>query len=304
MLPVPKINLASCTETWEALGTTWTLELPTESDSAITLGVRACLETFEQKYSRFRPTSEVSVLNQTKRILNPSTTLVDMLRYGVTLYQYSNERFNILTGHIQDARGYNANLTFQAGPGTEPDSLPNPTHDLHIRGSQIELRAGSVDLGGFGKGYAIDVVHQYIQQNFQLPWYLINGGGDIFVHNTTREPIAVYLQHPTRPNVYTHRLPDLRGALAVSSPYQRFWQTKNTNQTYSHLIEPDAESESSPSCAVRAPTACEADALATIYYLLRAESITSSLLPRRPYLLVYPDGTCRRHPQFGATVLA
>lgn len=253
--------------TFEALGTTWWIEIFDHETSADTLKVTfGSLERFvhayEAAYSRFKPDSVISTLNKHRTVPEPTEACRALLTYGKELYLRSNTHFNLLTGHILEARGYNQDLTFTA---TAPESLTagNPITDLLISIEEISLQYGNVDIGGFGKGYLIDLLAEQLRAvGFQ--YFLINGGGDMYATSEHGEPIEIYLEHPTKALHMVHRSTLLNEGFASSSPFKRVWQTKG--KTYSHIVtDTDAPQVAS---YVKATTARDADAFATVALML------------------------------------
>lgn len=253
-----------------ALGTTWWLELP----ATLTATERTTIETdvieyikqFEADYSRFLPTSLVSQLNDTGQLKHPSPAFVALLTYGQTLYTQTDGLFNILIGTHLVKRGYDSSYSFTPQP--EPTILPNPTTDLHIADDCITLEQGTVDVGGFGKGYLIDLLADRLSTAHQLTTFLINGGGDMYAKTVPGEPTTVYLAHPRNPALALASTTLDNGAFAASSPHLRSWT--HQGQVYNHLVH-STNTNPGDSVFTKASTAALADALATTLLLLDPE---------------------------------
>ena len=168
-----------------ALGTTWWLELFEDINEPTLTTIFADCERFclayEARYSRFKTDSQISQLNRKKQLKNPSEELQSLLQFGKNMYLRSNTHFNFLLGHVLEARGYDADYSFTTKPLAETDQTPNPISDLQITAHEVTLNHGAVDLGGFGKGYLIDLLANRLQSEHDLRYFLINGGGDIYV---------------------------------------------------------------------------------------------------------------------------
>lgn len=279
-----------------ALGTTWWIEIFDDIDDderrAAFGSAALIISDFETKYSRFRPDSLISRLNETKEISAPSPELVTLLTYGQALYSRSNEIFNILIGESMVARGYDN--AYSLTPQAELASVftPNPNTALIITPTLITLLAGSIDIGGFGKGYVIDLVaKEFISRGIQ--YFLINGGGDIYTTSNHCEPITIYLEHPTQPRLSIGETTLVDQGFAASSPYKRQWHHKQ--QSLSHLM---LDNNTIPTIATftKALTARDADAFATTFTLtdqttihnlsLREKIQTANYLPAKNELWV------------------
>lgn len=255
------------THTFEALGTKWWItvfdEIPKETLHGIFNTLKHSTHIYEARYSRFKPDSLISKLNRDRTLDDPDKELCRLLTYGKSLYIRSNTKFNLLTGHILEARGYNTDYSFNA---TDPESIfpGNPITDLFITPEKIMLSEGNVDIGGFGKGYLIDKLAKIMKTEHQIKYFLINGGGDIYATSHHGEPIEIYLEHPIEPSQMIHKTTLFEQGFAASSPFKRTW--RSSNKKYSHIVS----NEDVPSMAtfVKAHKACDADAFATIALLL------------------------------------
>ncbi len=255
----------STTFTIDALGTRWWIELfESSSEERLTVLKKDCeafIMTFEGNYSRFKPDSYISILNRERVLKDPSHELIDVLTFGKQKYVETNTLFNILTGHIQEAKGYDAEYSFMMA-----DTIPlpgNPVTDLAINESGITLNGYSkIDLGGYGKGYLIDLVAERLRSKHDLQYFLINGGGDIYATSNNGEPIEIQVEHPTEQVKFIGSTTLLNEAFAASSPHKRKWKTKQGEQN--HIV-----GDAGDSSYVKASSAKEADVLATIKLLTK-----------------------------------
>lgn len=297
------------THTWgpyTVLGTTWHITLPQDCPHADTAVAAAWewLDTFDAHYSRFRTDSFVGQLNATGALTNPPAELDWLLQQGVELFRASAGRLNFLTGHLQEARGYNQTIDRIEHP-IDATTLPDPTTDLTYDAHHVTLRAGAVDFGSFGKGYAIDQLTALLREHTGSSFILVNGGGDLYLHNPDRHSYPLYLSHPGDTTRFTHMVDAYHGGLANSNASLRRWQTKNTAQTYSHLIDladPARDPDTLAAATVCAPTALDADAYATLLTLLPQQSDSGRLIPY-PYLRIFADATSRHTADFPGTPL-
>lgn len=256
--------------TFSALGTTWWIEifdqLEAERLTIIFDDCQAFVSAFENNYSRFKADSLISKLNTNRVFQNPSKEFKEILSYGKSMYVRSNTHFNLLTGHIQEANGYDAEYSF-IGTETAP-AAGNPITDLLIAEDQIELLGDSnIDFGGFGKGFLVDMLAKRLQTEHGCEFFLINGGGDIFVTSNNDKPITIYLEHPTKEKTGIGTTPLKNQAFASSSPFKRTWKTSNGTQ--SHII-----GETRLTSFIKADSAADADVFATVSLLMNNKELT------------------------------
>jgi thiamine biosynthesis lipoprotein len=110
--------------------------------------------------------------------------------------------------------------------------------DISIDGNHISSAnpAVQLDLGGYAKGYALDIGLAYLrEQNIRNA--LINIGGNIIaLGKHGNKPWRVGIQHPRQPNaIATIDLPS-GWAIGTSGDYQRFFYLDG--QRYCHVINP------------------------------------------------------------------
>lgn len=259
-------------DSFEALGTKWWIEIYdriSEEKGITAIREGAFLaQKFNDTYSRFKEDSVVSILNRERRFENPSEEYRTLLTYGKSLYLRSDGTFNFLVGHVMEARGYDAGYSFV--PKDSELKICNPVTDLEISEVEIKLNCGHVDLGGFGKGYLIDLLAAQLKIA-GIQHFLINGGGDMYGTSDQNEPIKIYLEHPTEPNTYIEETFLLNQGFAASSPFKRQWI--HGTETYTHIV---SQAALEPVASfVKADTGTEADAFATTSLLLPQNHLES-----------------------------
>ncbi len=262
-----------------ALGTSWWIEVFDEVDkerrTVIHHDCTAFLRTFEDNYSRFKPNSYVSTLTTTGHVEAPTAEFCELLTFGLKQYDRTRGVFNIMVGSKLVETGYDAAYSFT--PTTAQTPIPNPHDVLHISPDRITLDRGQLDIGGFGKGYAIDALTQLLQEQHGLQFFLINGGGDMYATSDYGTPVTIYLEHPTDAQTYLTTTTLLNQGFAASSPHKRSWTHKGS--TYTHIIDtlkqgidittrPDAT-------FIKATTACDADIFATVALLVSTEMMAA-----------------------------
>ena len=254
--------------TFEAIGTHFWIEIFDEITDEQLKATKGRLEllssSFNEQYSRFRADSQISILNRERRLENPSAECLAILKYGKELYLRGQGTFNILTGHILEARGYDSDYSFNAVDGADAPSTCNPLTDLTISENEIVLSCGNIDLGGYGKGWLIDKLAYDLREQ-GIEHFLINGGGDMYATSDLNdEAITIYLEHPTNAGQYLIETSLLHQGFAASSPFKRRW--KSGDKTYHHVVA----TADVPELAtfVKAATATDADAFATVAMLV------------------------------------
>lgn len=264
--------MAYLLENHPALGTSWWIEVfggVPATDVRLQTAIIATIEAFAARYSRFAADSEVTRLNHERALHHPDQALIDILSYGQGLFGRTSGYFNLLLGETLEARGYDSQYSFT--PTKEPLTLPDPRHDLVITPELITQSRGKIDLGGFGKGYLIDILAAQLQEN-GVPEFLINGGGDLYGTSEHGNPITVYLEHPTEPETYLGTTTLYHQGFAASSPFKRVWQY--AGQAYDHIV---GHTEQPLASFVIAKTARDADAFATMVLLASEDELATAV---------------------------
>lgn len=260
---------------FSAMGTTIELLLDAEPSAESELAFAQAEREFERLealLSRFRPDSELSALNRCGT-LDVGEDLATVTRLAVEAREQTAGRFDPTVHDALVAAGYDR--TFDDVAPNGPAASPRRCGGLvRIEGRRIELEEGfRLDLGGIGKGYAVDRACALLSQAGPC---LVNAGGDLTARGRLW-PVGV----ETTDGQLTLALED--GALATSGRDRRRWR-RSGRETH-HLIDP-ATGASAESDFVRvtvvAPTAVEAEVLAKAVFL--------GAPPEGPAVLVTTDG--------------
>ncbi len=263
--------------TFEALGTHWWIEifdpLSDEQLHMVHDHMELFARAFNDAYSRFLPESLVSRLNRERTFVNPPLDFVTLLQTGQSLYTRTDGACNMLVGHILESRGYDATYSFI--PSAEDvTGICNPLTDLSVTVECLTLTCGNIDLGGFGKGYLIDRMHETLR-GLGVEYFLINGGGDMYATSNCGEPVQIFLEHPLDSSLYIATTTLLNQGFAASSPFKRQWRSGGT--IYTHIV--GGESENLFASFTKARNATDADAF-TKSCLLFSEEMLSVIKAR------------------------
>jgi len=166
------------TFSFPALGTTWSIVL--DHDYFSEIHRKALLETvvcFEEHFSRFLPESEVNQFrDRPAGVYEISPELALILAQADRLRRLTAGRYDPAIGGLLEASGYNPTYRFTAEKNAHEFRLP----DWSLDGTLLTLSAPVIfDLGGIGKGYAIDLVATALKEQGYV-YFLVEGGGDMY----------------------------------------------------------------------------------------------------------------------------
>jgi thiamine biosynthesis lipoprotein len=260
------------------------------------------LYAFEERFSRFRPLSELSRLNAAAgRPFRVSPELFRLVELALYLAKRSGGLFDPTVLRRLEALGYNRSfetMHFRSDPpsplkergsGGEV-SWPDVRLDAEHRTVYLPPGAG-IDLGGAGKGWAVDRLAALLGRTS-----LVNGGGDVFASGRPEHAPAwlVGVEDPFAPERDLCLLALQDKGVATSSRLRRRWLADG--RWLHHLIDPRTGAPSRSDLVqvtVVAPSTLLADYHAKVALLLGAEE-GLDYLEREPDaegLLVREDGT-------------
>ena len=243
---------------------------PADAGAAIEAAF-AEVERIEQIMSEWRPTSELSQLNdQAGGAMRPlSPELFEVLQRSKQIAEATDGAFDP-TFH-----GVGQLWHFEAG------SVPPTREAIAARLALVDWRAIELDpntatgrlarpgmkigLGAIAKGYGVDRASQLLKQRGFMH-HIVEGGGDTYVAGTKAgAPWRVGIQRPDGPGSLA-AIPASDRAIVTSGGYQRFIEVDG--KRYAHIIDPRTgwpieEDTSAQSVTVLAADATDADAYAT-----------------------------------------
>ncbi len=261
-----------------ALGTKWWIEIYeelAEDRKEVTYGdLLSVIKNFEEAYSRFLPTSTVSLLNQTGEVQSPTPEFLALLTFGLKMHKETDGTFNFLLGKILENRGYDAEYSFQ--DKALPEIIPDPNEILKVNDELVtlDITKGQLDLGGFGKGFLIDKLSNYLKNELSLTYFLINGGGDMYGTSDQGRPIKIYLEGEDD-QTYLQESSLFNSGFAASSTRKRAWPGQTSEQN--HIVQTIKESLNYSSVFVKAPSAALADTWATTLLINHPSNFKSHL---------------------------
>jgi thiamine biosynthesis lipoprotein len=255
-------------ETRLLMGTVVNLQIVGDPEKA-KLAVRACLdrmEVLETVLSRFRPDSQLSVLNRTGVLPNANPAMVELVMQSLQLSWLTNGAFDITVKPVVD-------LYQAAPPGRLPtdEQLPEALalvgyQNLSMDGARIALaRPGmQITLDGIAKGYIVDAGVAELQAH-GFTNVMVEAGGDLLAagEKAPRSPWQIGIQSPRlEKSGLLASFAVQNQAVATSGDYH---QAFTPDLTLHHILDPrtGVSAPGLASATVLAASGAQADALAT-----------------------------------------
>jgi FAD:protein FMN transferase len=267
-------------ESRPAMGTTFTIYLYAADAPTASAHFEAAfdeIERIEEALSNYRASSELSRIN---RLAASEEVTTDPEVFGLlqTSIQYSRRTdgaFDITVGPLMRAWGFfrgQGHLPTAAdlaqarrSVGWRNVSLDPARRTVHFLAPGVEL-----DLGGIGKGYAVDRVAELLKQA-GITSALIDAGSSTFYAIGSPPGQDGWKILVPRPGDRAHAISKvlLRDqSLSTSGSYEKFFQING--RTYCHIMDPRtaAPVENVLQTTVIAPDATTTDALSTSMFVM------------------------------------
>jgi thiamine biosynthesis lipoprotein len=292
--PAPFADVAVLRAARRAMATLFEVLVPFGSPDAQPAAEAALdlIDDLEDQLTVYRDHSEVCRLNATAadRPVEVEAALFDLIDLASRVTRQTNGAFDIATGALIKAWGFYRRqgrvptpaerATALAATGTRFIDLDRDRRTVRFLRNGLEI-----NLGGIGKGYALDRAADLLRRDWGLGSALLHGGASSVraVGAPPGQPRGwpVALKHPWDPDRRLGTLYLNDAALGTSAAtFQHF---EYNGKKLGHLLDPRNgwPAEGVEQVSVIAPTAAEADALSTAFFVLGAEP-TARFCQARP----------------------
>ncbi len=259
-------------ETFRAMGTDIELLGALCLPGPLVEQVRSLFDRVEARLSRFRPHSELSLLNRSAGSpFRASALLRDVLRDALEAARSTGGLFDPTVLEAVEASGYRRSFDELNGVSTRETCEGGADYRRVeiLDDGRVALHDGvRVDLGGFAKGWTVDAAADLMKGDGS---WVVNAGGDLRAAGPgpDGEGWLIGIEDPWIPgaDIAVIRIRDC--AVATSSVGRRRWRTPDG--WAHHLIDPrtgEPADTGLASVTVLASTAAEAEVLAKTVLLL------------------------------------
>ena len=211
--------------------------------------------------------------------------IIDLILFSKELYEKTNGKLNIALGSVLSLWHYER-ARAESDPSSaalpEKDALKKASEHTGIDKISVNSEKGTVlrldpdlkiDVGGVGKGFAVERVAEFMEKE-GMEGYLLNVGGnirtvgsknggkwDVAIENPDRESSEPYIEYLSVEDM----------SVVTSGVYQRYFTVEGKN--YHHIIDPETlyPSENYLSLTVVTKDSGVADALSTALFNMELE---------------------------------
>jgi len=259
--------------------------------------VLAEMRRVDEGMSTYKPNSELSLVNAraAQEPIKITPELFDLLATSLEYSRITDGAFDITYASV----GYMYDFRKHVRPDEKQiaAALPgiNYRHvELDKKNSTVHFaRPGvRIDLGGIGKGHAVDRGIAVLQAR-GIDHALVTAGGDSrIIGDRFGQPWVVGIRHPDRRDEVIARIPLEDAALSTSGDYERYFDENGVR--YHHIIDPKTGRSASKvrSATIIGPTATRTDGLSKTAFVLGPEKAIEiyNRLDDIDAVLVTPEG--------------
>lgn len=277
---------------FEAIGTHWTIDLPSlevSNYNEIRRDIAERIELFDKTYSRFRSDSLISTMAIHPGVYPMPDDGLSLFSLYEKLYNVSDGKFTPLIGSLLTQAGYDKDYSLVP---KEMTPVLRWEDVLSYDAQNITLSSPTfLDFGAGGKGYLIDIIGDILSKH-DIHTFCIDGSGDILTRSDTK--LRVGLEHPNNDNQIIGVVEIQNESICGSSGNRRKWDR------FHHILNP--HTRLSPvdilSTWVIAKDTVTADALATCLFLTKPETLLTEF--EFEYLLLNANYTINKSAGFHA----
>ena len=201
------------------------------------------LQTLEQLWSRFIPTSDISRLNTSRgEPTHVHRDTVTLVRYLVAAHEHTNGNFDPSLLPALVTLGYGTSMTNASMSTTlsahSPISEPISSTRIDVAECVVQLPAGiTLDPGGLGKGLAADMVANELIES-GADGACVNVGGDLRCvgRGPNNDAWDIDIESPFDATIIVAKLTVRNGGVATSSTRAKRWHTRRGENH--HVISP------------------------------------------------------------------
>ncbi len=257
------------------------------------------IEAIEDQLTIYRDESQVIAINEQAAAgpVEMESNLFSLLELADRLSQKTEGAFDITSSPLSRVWGFlqrKGRLPSNEEISAAMDCVGFENVELNAAHQTIRFRKAGleINLNSIGKGYALDQVATMLDAQ-GLTDYLWHGGRSSVLARgcnraDARQAWTLGLRHPFQPE---HRLAEFylhNRALGTAGGATQFFE--HQGKRFSHLLDPRTgwPADGVLTSTAIAPTAAEADALATAFYVMGPEAVARY---------------CKKHPEIGALLV-
>ena len=259
--------------------------------------VMAEMRRIDNLMSHYKPESQLSQINQrgNTEAVQVDKELFDLIKLSTYYSQITEGAFDITyasVGYMYDYPNHIHPSEAQIRSALPAINWHNLLLDEAHHTVRFEHPGMKIDLGGIGKGYAVDRCIDILKARGFAHALVTAGGDSRFLGDHMGRPWLAAIRHPDNPQLVVTRIPLSDSAVSTSGDYERYFDEDGVR--YHHIIDPHTGHSASKvrSATIIAPTATQTDGMSKTAFVLGAEKALEIInrMPEYDAVFVTPDG--------------
>jgi len=262
-----------------ALGTLVDISIYGADEETAQKAIRRVVNRMEQIHHQWHAWQPSPLTRINEQLAAGNTVQLDeesraLIAKGITLAEQSGQLFNPAAGRLFALWGFHNDERPDGAPPAQDkinafkQQAPN-MGDLVLEGDQLRSTnpAVQLDVGGFAKGYAVDVAIAELRKQ-GIDKAIINAGGDLrAIGDKGKRPWRIGIRDPRTPGVIASLTTQDDESVFTSGDYERYFYYQG--KRYHHILDPRSGYPASgvSSVTVVHRDATTADAAATALFI-------------------------------------
>jgi FAD:protein FMN transferase len=282
------------------MGTRIVVELWSDDATAANAAIDAVMAemvNIDRNMSTYKPDSEVSRVNRDAATAPVviSSELFGLLTTALDFSRITQGAFDITyasVGFMYDFRAHKKPTEAEIEAALPAVNYHHVVLDAEKSTVFFTQPGVRIDLGGIGKGYAVDRGIAILQSRGVTHALVTAGGDSRIIGDRFGKPWIVGIRHPDDKSRVIAKIPLVDTAMSTSGDYERYFDEDGVR--YHHIIDPRTGHSASKvrSATILASTATRTDGLSKTAFVLGAEEAMKiyETLDDVDAILVTPDG--------------
>ena len=292
------------------MGTLFGVKLVTDDPDAGNRVIREAFEEVarvEELLSEWKETSEISEVNRQagRQAVEVGPELLEVVVRAREISVATSGAFDITfagCGHLWSFREPKIPSREQLSACLPSIGYQKVSTDAATSTISLPEAAMRIGIAGIGKGYGVDRAAELLEAR-GITDYIVEGGGDIRIRGESLDgPWTIGIAHPRERGELFATMHADRGSVVTSGDYESYFERDGV--LYHHILDPRTGQPAREAIAVTvlAPTAMDADALATGLFVLGVEDGLARVeeMPGVEALFFAPDLSIHRSSGFPA----
>ncbi len=242
------------------------------------------VDDIEQRLTIYRPDSEISRVNRdaASHPVQVSESTFELIETAIRWSQQTGGRFDITAGPLVKAWGFTERKgrkppTDEIQAALEVVGFEKLILDPDKRTIAFAVPGMSINLGGIGKGHALDRIAERLLASGVTDFLIHGGQSSVLARGNQSTSVdrgwAVGIGHPTRPNRRLAGVWLSDAALGTSGSGKQFFHHRG--KRFGHVIDPVSGYPTTDlvSLTLRTSSATDADAAGTGYFLAGSSNL-------------------------------